>query len=405
MAPAPASSSDAQQLHLTGPAAPLRAVMDPTPSRRSGRVSAIVPFDSAFNEVGGTLVDFFSEPARMAAVRSGEGESPLRLWRTAAVAQKAVDKAVARWQELSDFSLRHGLYGVVAGCNLFRCHLARSLIALLGGTRVLDPCAGWGDRLLGAMGSPAVVRYVGFDPNPALVPAHGDMIRAFGAAAGGSYCVIPEPFERGAVPPPPGALGSGTEEGAGTGTLVADFDLVLTSPPYFDLEVYEAPCDASALVRPAHAGAAVAEGGAEVAVASPAAAATALPSSLQSIASYPTLPQWLEQWYFPMMDKAWAQLRPGGHMAIYINDHAGTESVDPAGARVGEILMCLPMLRHAGAALPGCIWVGALGVEGDKRQLRPLWVWRKGPVAANAAGSFAPLYALVVAGEGAGAPP
>jgi hypothetical protein len=88
-----------------------------------------------------------------------------------------------RWQ-VTDYSLRLGQYGRVDGANLFKAHLARALYELcgidaaVGGTgRILDPCAGWGDRLVGALATPGCRRYLAFDPNPALVPAHGEAIR------------------------------------------------------------------------------------------------------------------------------------------------------------------------------------------------------------------------------------
>ena len=81
-------------------------------------------------------------------------------------------------------------------------------------------------------------------------------------------------------------------------------------------------------------------------------------------------------------------------MAIYINDHRGA-GADARGA--GALLMCLPMLRHAGAALPGAVWLGALGIQGETGTVRPLWLWRKGAAIAGAGGATtpAPLYVLL----------
>lgn len=455
---ASSGSAAPPQLRITLPPPRRVAVPEAAVTDLCGAGRAVLPFEHAFNEVGAALVDYFSEPARMGAVWKSEGAPPRDLWRRREVAQWAVDKAVRKYGELTDFSLRHGLYGRVAGCNLFKCHLASALYTVLGGTRILDPCAGWGDRLLGAMGTVAVTRYLAFDPNPALVPAHGGMIDAFAAAAGGSYAVIPLPFEEGVIPPPAvltavrpaaaaaglagpaGTLGGAAAAGAGAVDVVAgaaagssdadlteaaaaapdpetsalsppDFDLIFTSPPYFDLEIYEDE-RRRGLAPPSSAGAA---------------AAAADGVSKQSTVKFPSLHAWLEGWFFPMMAKAWAHLRPGGHMAFYINDHAGKddaedghtraggagpaakrarrgdEGADAAGAAASEdrdkdvdIHMCLPMLRFAGSRLPQCVWVGTLGVAGETGNLRPLWIWRKGEaIRPNAAGSVAPLYAML----------
>lgn len=505
---ADASSSSAAaaapQLRIALPPPRRVAVPEAAVTDMCGAGRAVLPFEHAFNEVGAALVDYFSEPARMGAVWKAEGAPPRELWRRRDVAQWAVDKAVRKYGELTDFSLRHGLYGRVAGCNLFKCHLASALYTVLGGTRILDPCAGWGDRLLGAMGTVAVSRYLAFDPNPALVPAHGGMIEAFGAAAGGSYAVIPLPFEEGVIPRPPpppaaaastaaheattadarggasGAAAGGAGSGSGSvgagvaaaatrsdeasaagstasagattaaaaagpataaaGVVEPDFDLIFTSPPYFDLEIYEDERRRGLAPPLPTAGSSGSTGG-EAGAASPAAAAAGADGdgvSKQSTVKFPSLHAWLEGWFFPMMAKAWAHLRPGGHMAFYINDHAGKEDAEDGHGRTGaggpaakrarrdeggedgassrssapdvrdkdvDIHMCLPMLRFAGSRLQDCVWVGTVGVAGETGNLRPLWVWRKGDaIRPNAAGQIAPLYAML-AGRLAGQKP
>lgn len=410
---------------------------------------AFLPFDKPFNEIGSALVDFFSEPARMLAVRKDEGAPPLELWRNEDVARFVVEKALRKYGDLTDFSLRHGLYGKVAGCNLFKCHLASAIYTFLGGTRILDPCAGWGDRLLGAMGTPAVKRYLAFDPNPALVPCHQGMIATLKplATEGADYQVSPVPFEEGVIPAADGKPA---------------FDLVMTSPPYFTLELYEDERRKGLVPPPTSTSSASSSSSASAVDGTSTAGDSDSATSKQSTVSYPTLEEWLERWYFPMMAKAWAQLMPGGHMAFYINDHlpkqqhhqqkkrnfgagaaassagpvagqkrswreaqegSSSSAVPPAAVRTGkaeagadagddnddeddidsEILMCLPMLRYAGKHLPGCVWVGCVGIEGENGHIRPLWVWRKqhenavgatatAALPTNAEGQVAPIY-------------
>ncbi len=151
----------------------------------------------------------------------------------------------------------------------------------------------------------------------------------------------------------------GFEDGSLEGE--APFDLVLTSPPYFDLEIYRDEPSASATSAPA-----------------------ASEPPMQSITKHgSSLEAWLQGWYFPMLAKAWAALRPdGGHLAIYINDHAGKDKdKDIIKAKVEDIDVCVPMLRYAGSgALPDCRWVGVLGIGGETGKTRPLWLWRKGPL-------------------------
>ena len=425
-----------------------------------------LPFDAVFNEPGGHIVDFFSEGARMAAQRREEAGPPCRQWRQPSTALAVAGKAIRKYGQVTEYSLRHGQYGNVPSCNLFHANLARALYGLLGATRILDPCAGWGDRLVGALATPGVVRYLGFDPNPALVGPHREIIEALGclspactADAGGvagvasAFRVVAAPFEDGVI--------DGGPEG---------FNLVLTSPPYFDLEKYdEVGMGGAAVIAAAAAAVAEAEirsdssdsGGEASAVAgdhssgaddsamcvesggggqsmdasgSGLSATTTIPDTSASAAPPPpttsttsqsitrhgsSLTQWLEGWYFPMMDKAWAALAPGGHFALYINDHevAGggakrpppppspaSASPPPPPPRFEDLDICMPMLTHA-ATLPACVWVGVLGITGETGKVRPLWLWRKGDVPSPAP----PLYAAVadcmrrLAGGGGGA--
>jgi hypothetical protein len=157
---------------------------------------------------------------------------------------------------------------------------AKCIYEYFGAKCVLDPCAGWGDRLVGATVSTCVKKYVGFDPNRALIPGYKRIMHHFGheektqtifsfletesnpvVAFNGSVATHPnanaqvafngsvatqthvafngsvatqthvafnnefeiyaEPFENGILSFPP-----------------ASFDFAFTSPPYFDYEDY-----------------------------------------------------------------------------------------------------------------------------------------------------------------------
>lgn len=84
-----------------------------------------------------------------------------------------------------------------------------------GGT-VLDPCAGYGGRLLGVLSSPKQLRYIGFDVEPETAAANARLADATGAASRAS-CAVGDVLD---APPWEPA------------------DLLLTGPPYFDCENY-----------------------------------------------------------------------------------------------------------------------------------------------------------------------
>jgi hypothetical protein len=91
--------------------------------------------------------------------------------------------------------------------------------APLNGT-VLDPCSGYGGRLLGALASHKNVHYVGFDVEPASVEGN----RTLAAQVGRSIVQEQRAVEDTTAPWPTA-------------------DLVLAGPPYFDLEKYGAVAD------------------------------------------------------------------------------------------------------------------------------------------------------------------
>jgi len=81
-------------------------------------------------------------------------------------------------------------------------------------TSVLDPCAGWGGRLLGAWALD--ISYTGIDTNKSLRPAYSDMFKLL---AGERLDMI-------------------WEDALSVDFSEIDYDCVLTSPPYINLEVY-----------------------------------------------------------------------------------------------------------------------------------------------------------------------
>lgn len=103
----------------------------------------------------------------------------------------------------------------------FRPSAAKAIYEYFGAERVLDFSMGWGDRLAGAHATNCVKRYVGFDPNKNLYYKYFDQITAYrnkNYVNCGLYPTCAEDY----VP----FIGG------------EKFDLIFTSPPYFDKEKY-----------------------------------------------------------------------------------------------------------------------------------------------------------------------
>jgi hypothetical protein len=281
-----------------------------------GDCPAVFPFDDEKHVRFAALTDYFTEPVRMRSRRSDEPGSPLEMWRDPAFAARVVERSMRKFQEVTAFSLRHAMFALVAGCNVFKPGISKGLFDLFGARRVLDMSAGWGDRLCGALASKGMCRYLAFDPNTALKEGHDGIIRAFAPVRGGGeaqFQVRYEPFE---------VADLGDER----------FDLAFSSPPFFDLELYE----------------------------------SGDPGTHQSSADYPVADEWKSKFLFASLRNIWEHLEAEGHCCLFINDLEAHS-------------VCRDMLEFCAESLPECHFVGTLGLaaEGTPR-IRPIWVWRKG---------------------------
>jgi hypothetical protein len=98
----------------------------------------------------------------------------------------------------------------------FKPTIAINMYHKYGATHVLDPCAGWGGRMLGAMAKG--IAYTGIDTNLNLRPSYDAMMEQFGKVNMIWGDALEQDF------------------------TAIDYDMVLTSPPYWDtgnLEIYE----------------------------------------------------------------------------------------------------------------------------------------------------------------------
>lgn len=143
-------------------------------------------------------------------------------------------------------------YGSICG---FRPNIARLLYQKYNATCVLDPCAGFGGRCLGAMS--LGIDYVGYDTNTTLAPAYNAMLTTF---------------------PHDGKIEIHYEDSARADFSRYNYDFVLTSPPYIKnkkfLETY-----------------------------------VGMPQTCENFA---------ETFLKPMILNAWANLKPGGYMALNV---------------------------------------------------------------------------------------
>ena len=147
-------------------------------------------------------------------------------WKGVSVADLASDTSVmykALWANLRMHStpymseLRRSLcmVGGLSNVTKYRAPLAKVIVEEFGASSVLDPCIGWGGRMLGAIAAGAT--YTGCEPCLLTVVGLQGILKDIGRTA----TIIAQPAEE-------GLLG-----------LSCEYDMILTSPPYFNLEVYD----------------------------------------------------------------------------------------------------------------------------------------------------------------------
>ena len=215
------------------------------------------------------------------------------------------DPSTQKWRCAQEFGYKMA--------TTFMPGYAKAIYKLFDVAAVLDPCSGWGDRMLGAAVTDCVCEYVGFDPNYNLRPGYVETLAACGHSLisidhrklqfSNGFTIISEPFETGAL-----HLGSNA------------FDLVFTSPPFFLYEEYSR--------------------------------------------DNPTYSNWIEEFYQPLMIHSCRCVKPGGHVAIYISDTSAGE-ITPFMTQTVELITPLKLVYR----------IGFVGIVSGK--IRGVWVYRK----------------------------
>lgn len=249
------------------------------------------------------LVDYFSEYARVKSYRK-ERLSTLEFYhqnksKVVSVAKKLKkENPNKHWMKL----LNDAIYDIHKAPNVFFITNAKALYKFFNSRRVLDPSAGWGDRLLGAAAA-GVETYHGVDPNTDMAKAYQEMLDFVKRP---NYQVDIEDFLE--------------------AKINQTYDTILTSPPFFDLEIYS-------------------------------------DDEKQSIQNRETPEKWTNEFLIPYVNKAWSYLESGGHMILYIVDIRGSDYITPIMEEL-ESLGAISQTPIAGRRP----WAGMAS---------PIFVWRK----------------------------
>lgn len=343
----------------------------------------VMSFSAADYDKYNLISDYFIEQHRIRAIRGDDPkhESLFDYWgahrdeirakcdesrSTELPPQQIIGVAPRNENERRLICYRERVYADKMEVGTFRPTVAAGIIWLmrkrLGQScdYVLDPCAGWGDRLIGitAAGARGSVHV---DPNPALGAEYArifDWIReVYPALTAYRREYIARPFED--IPraellqalarvKSSGASSSSTaaaEDQAPTLSRDDGFDLVIIAPPYFDLEIY-VPNDAT---------------------------------GTQSITRYTEWSQWYEKFLLASLALAASTLRIGGVLALIINQPPDRNSprflarLGPDVIRAASGVETNPQMRY----------LGVISYAEYKPKIRgyrspqPIWIWMR----------------------------
>lgn len=205
------------------------------------------------------ISNHFTEKERMRCKKYSKKFSPFDMWNTL--------DAATQTSLLSKGTLFANDYLYEFICNSFNPFFYIWIMCLtilkeknVGEVCVLDPSAGWGDRLIAAMAC-GIQEYRGTDPNIDLQPCYNAIVSKFSEISTGKFEVLPSSFET-------------------SNPLENYYDICITSPPYYVLEEY------------AH-------------------------SEKDKMMTYG---EWIDKVYKPYLDVLYNSIKFGGWIVLYIED-------------------------------------------------------------------------------------
>lgn len=151
---------------------------------------------------------------------SPTGESIANLWNNEDLRNLAIERVKKHYNKLYKSEVRRNIsfYSQAPLPTMYRPLLTKSIVSFTQAKHILDPCIGWGGRLLGTLCLPDTT-FTGCEPNTKTFAGLNQIAK---------FC---KAFERTTI------YNDGAENILPTLQSEA-YDLILTSPPYFTLEIY-----------------------------------------------------------------------------------------------------------------------------------------------------------------------
>lgn len=276
------------------------------------------------SNVGNKASDYFHQTQRWKCDATGY-PSPEKTWRTEQF-RLTLFKALfsLKVKEINPNVLRNliSLRKYIAA--QFRPNVAKFIYDSYKPETVLDFSMGWGDRILAAHTAESVKKYVGIDPNVNLFDGYKKQIESYNLLA------KPKNFE----------LLCGCAEDDNI-VLKDEFDMIFTSPPYYDKEKYDQ-------------------------------------SSNQSYIKYKAFINWMENFLFKTIELRSKNLKSGGYLIINISDIYTRKKHYQICDGMNDYITSLGMYDYCGCMgfrmpkRPMSKSNDTVGIYGE-----PIWIWKK----------------------------
>lgn len=209
-----------------------------------------------------SLTDYFTEKVRVRCM-FGKHISPFEYWSNNQ--QKIIKDCEKYFEIVNVHNIREIIYKNAKLCNNFRITVCSAVLQYFKPKKWLDISAGWGDRMISAILN-GVHLYVAADPNLDLHP-HYEKIRRK---------LLPENKRKNFIIHPTGFLEAPI--------MVNNFDIVFSSPPFFDLEIYSNYPD-------------------------------------DSLTKFKDPRMWCDEFLIPSIIKSYNLLKKGGHLVLYFGSN------------------------------------------------------------------------------------
>lgn len=294
----------------------------------SGKFEYKYPLSSKYINaglIGNESSDYFHQVERWKCDATGY-PSPAKTWRTEQF-RLTLFKAIfsLKVKELNPTIFRNLIVLRKYIASQFKPSAAKTIYDYFKAEDVLDLSMGWGDRIAGAFASESVKSYTGIDPNINLFNGYHDQIKSYSKLK-----TTKKNFW----------LHQGCAEDEKL-VINAEFDLIFTSPPYYDKEKYDQSSD-------------------------------------QSYIKYKAFDDWMNNFLYKAIELRSKNLKIGGHLIINISDIY---------TRKKHYQICDPMNDYIQSM--GCYeYVGCWGLKMPKRPMskssdtvgvygEPIWLWKK----------------------------